>query len=225
MDIFEAMKTRHSVRTYTDKKIEGEVLHALHQIIDACNAASGLSIQLCVDEPGAFSGMMARYGKFKNVKNYIALVGPKDAALDEKCGYYGEKLVLEAQQLGLNTCWVAMTFSKGKSKSAIKINPGEKLLMVIALGYGETNGVAHKTKSIEELSQTSDTIPDWFRSGMEAVQLAPTAMNQQKFTFTRKGTSVSAASGSGFYTKVDLGIAKYHFELGAGDGEWSWMAN
>lgn len=45
--------------------------------------------------------------------------------------------------------------------------------------------------------------------------MAPTAMNQQKFTFTLKGDKVRADAGLGFYAKVDLGIVKYHFELGA----------
>lgn len=222
MDLLQAIGERHSVRSYTDQKIEGDVLQQLRQFTDQCNDDSGLHIQLCVNEPNAFTGMMARYGKFNNVKNYIALVGKKGSDLEEKCGYYGQKIVLKAQQLGLNTCWVAMTFSKGKSKQAIQIDSGEKLLMVISLGYGETSGVTHKVKSIEELSQANGTMPEWFRRGMEAAQLAPTATNQQKFKFELDGKTVKTSVGSGFYTNVDLGIAKYHFEIGAGDGEWQW---
>jgi len=220
MDLLEAMKARHSVRRYTDQKIEGEVLNELQQIIGECNRDSGLNIQLCLNEPNAFAGMMARYGKFSNVKNYIALVGNKDDDLDEKCGYYGEKIVLRAQQLGLNTCWVAMTFSKAKSKDVITIKPGEKLLLVISVGYGETAGVSHKVKPIEELSNMIGSSPEWFNRGMEAVQLAPTAMNQQKFRFELDGDRVNASAGLGFYTKTDLGIAKYHFEIGSGKNIW-----
>lgn len=220
MSYLEIMKARHSVRSYTDKKIDGEVLDALHQTISECNRESGLNIQLCLNEPKAFTGMMARYGKFHNVKNYIALIGKKGADFEEKCGYYGERIVLEAQRLGLNTCWVAMTYSKGKS--AATVGTGEKLLMVIALGYGENSGVSHKVKPIEELSKVSGAIPDWFRNGMEAAQLAPTATNQQKFCIELAGNTVKATPGSGFYTKVDLGIVKYHFELGAGESGWQW---
>ncbi len=222
MDLMEAMKARHSVRRYTDKKIEGEVFDELSQVIEECNRDSGLNMQLCLNEPDAFAGMMAKYGKFNNVKNYIALVGKKDSSLEEKSGYYGEKIVLKAQQLGLNTCWVALSFRKGKSKDFITIRPGEKLLMVIAVGYGETSGVPHKVKSIEELCRINGPEPEWFRRGMEAVQLAPTAMNQQKFRFELDGDKISAFAGSGFYTKTDLGIAKYHFEIGAGEGGWKW---
>ena len=222
MDLHEAMRARHAVRSYTDRRIEGKVLSELKRAIDGENRDSGLRMQLCLDEPKAFSGMMAHYGKLHNVKNYVALVGTKGVDLDEKCGYYGEKIVLRAQQLGLNTCWVAMTFSKAKSKGALTINPGEKLLMVIAIGYGESGGVAHTSKPIEALSKTEGAVADWFRRGMEAAQLAPTAVNQQKFVFSLNGNAVSASAGSGFYSKVDLGIAKYHFEIGAGDSGWKW---
>ena len=86
------------------------------------------SIQLCLNEPTAFSGRMAHYGSFRNVRNYIALIGKKTQDLQEKCGYYGEKIVLKAQQLGLNTCWVALTYSKGKT--ACIIEKDEKLRCV-----------------------------------------------------------------------------------------------
>ena len=43
------------------------------------------------------------YTSFSGVKNYIALIGKKSPNLEEACGYYGEKIVLRAQQLGLNT--------------------------------------------------------------------------------------------------------------------------
>ena len=220
MTYAQAIKARHSVRSYTGQKIEGDVHTQLRQAVDECNKQSGLHIQLCINEPNAFSGTMARYGKFLNVNNYIALVGKKGPDLDEKCGNYGEKIVLEAQRLGLNTCWVAMTYSKGKSTAAV--DAGEKLLIVIALGYGVNDGVSHKVKPIEELSKTNGAAPDWFRSGMAAAQLAPTAINQQKFTLALNGNTVSAAAGLGFYSKVDLGIVKYHFEVGAGNTGWQW---
>ena len=218
MSYLEVMEARHSVRSYTHQKIEGKVLDELRHTVDKCNNESGLNIQLCLNEPNAFAGMMAHYGKFRNVKNYIALIGRKGAELEEKCGYYGEKIVLEAQRLGLNTCWVAMTYSKGKS--AATVNAGEKLLMVITIGYGENPGVSHKTKPIKELCKVNGDMPNWFRSGMQAAQLAPTATNQQKFYIELSGNTVKATPGFGFYTKVDMGIVKYPFELGADDNGW-----
>ncbi len=214
MDLLEAMKQRHSVRTYTNRRIEGAVKEELQQFVDHCNNESGLHMQLVLEEPKAFDGFMAHYGKFSGVKNYLAMIGPKDADLDERCGYYGEKFVLRAQQLGLNTCWVGLTYSK--IKGAFQVGQGEKLCCVIAIGYGSTQGSSHKSKAIEAVSKTDGVVPDWFRKGVEAALLAPTAMNQQKFEFVLTGNQVSAKAGMGFYSKVDIGIVKYHFELGAG---------
>lgn len=220
MDLLNAINTRHSVRSYTEKSIEGDTLSKLHEQITICNKESGLNIQLCLNDSAAFSGFMARYGKFSGVKNYIALVGQKGSELEEKCGYQGQKLALYAQQLGLNTCWVAASYSKGKSIA--KVDKGQKLLMVLTIGYGTSQGVPHKSKPLDALYNVTGTVPDWFLKGMEAVQLAPTAMNQQKFVFSLFNNQVSANPGSGFYTKTDLGIAKCHFEIGAGEGDWKW---
>ena len=153
--------------------------------------------------------MLAHYGKFSNVKNYIAIVGKKEE--QEKSGYYGEKLVLKCQELGLNTCWVALTHGKVN----VQTKPQQKLLILIALGYGTNTGVAHKSKPIKELCK-EDAYPEWFMKGMEAVSLAPTAMNQQKFLFEMKNGQVYAKALMGFYSKIDLGIVKYHFETVTG---------
>lgn len=221
MELIKAMKERHSVRQYKSKPIDMETIAALKAEIEACNQESGLHIQLVTNESKAFDGFMAHYGKFSGVTNYIAMIGKKDG-LEEKCGYYGEHLVLLAQQLGLNTCWVAMTYSK--IKTAFEIGTGEKLCVVIALGYGETQGVAHKSKSIDEVVKSEGQLPDWFRNGVNAALLAPTAMNQQKFTFTLKDNQVSVKAGIGLYVKVDLGIVKYHFEIGAGKENFNWVS-
>lgn len=213
MDIFEIIKSRHSVRQYTNKKIEQEKRETLLKELEDINRESGLHIQIFFDEPKCFDSMMAHYGKFSGVQNYIALVGKKSANLEEKCGYYGEKLLLIAQSLGLNTCWVALTHGK----SAAKIERGEKQVCLISLGYGENQGVEHKSKPIEQLSKVNGYMPDWFEKGIKAAMLAPTAVNQQKFIFKLDGETVSAdVSGFGFYTKTDLGIVKYHFEAVTG---------
>ncbi|MBQ4050518.1 MAG: nitroreductase [Oscillospiraceae bacterium] len=214
MDLMEAMKARHSVRQYDERPIEAEILTALQKEIDICNEESGLHIQLVTDEPKAFSGRMAHYGSFSGVRNYLALIGPKGRDLEEKCGYYGERLVLTAQQLGLNTCWVALTYSK--VSGVFEAAPGEKLTVVIAVGYGKNQGRPRRSKSVEDVSNAGAETPEWFRKGVEAALLAPTAVNQQKFRFTYIDGKVTAKAGLGPCAKMDLGIVKYHFELGSG---------
>lgn len=213
MEILEIMQQRHSVRQYTDRAIEPEKRAVLDALTQEINRKAGLSVQIIYDDPKCFDSFMAHYGKFAGVRNYIALVGKKAPGLDETLGYYGEQLVLKAQELGLNTCWVALTH--GKSKAAV--GRGEKEVCLIALGYGVTQGVEHKSRPMQELCTCGEPMPEWFRCGMNAAMLAPTAMNQQKFRFELlpDGT-VKAACGSGFYTKLDLGIVKYHFEAVTG---------
>ena len=220
MTELEAIRARHSVRQYLNKPLKPDELAELRGSVDACNKESRLHIQLITNEPKAFEGTMARYGKFSGVTNYFAMIGKAGPELQEKCGYWGERLVLKAQMMRLNTCWVALTFSK--VKSAYTLGAGEKLAAVIALGHGATQGVPHKSRSMDEVAETDGTMPDWFKAGIETVLLAPTAVNQQKFAFTLENGKVSARSGHGFYAKIDLGIVKYHFEIGAGKENFRW---
>lgn len=206
-----AIKNRHSVRQYLEKNIEDEKKELILNEINKINKEVGLNIQVCFEESQAFDTFLAHYGKFENVNNYIVLIGKKGN--DELIGYWGEHLVLKAQQLGLNTCWVALTY--GKNKTKVKVEKGEKIYCTLALGYGKNSGKDHKSKSIEQVSNVSKDTPKWFEDGVKLALFAPTAMNQQKFKFIYQNDQVFAKSGKGFYTKIDLGIAKYHFEIGA----------
>ena len=219
MDLKEAILSRHSVRSYVDKPIEGETLEKLNAMIEECNRAGGLHIQLVTNEPKAFDCFLAHYGKFKGANNYIALVGKDDKDFEEKIGYYGEKLVLYAQTLGLNTCWVYLTYKK--VKNAYVLNKGEKLGLIIAIGYGATQGTSHKSKALADVSSAVNP-PEWYLKGIEAALLAPTAMNKQKFFFSLEGNKVKADTASGVCTKIDLGIVKCHFEIGAGKENFEW---
>lgn len=219
MTLIEAIQQRHSVRSYQNKPLSAEHKQALEALIQNCNQESGLHIQLVTDEPKAFDCMMAHYGSFSGVTNYIALIGKKSRKLDELCGYYGEKLVLEAQRMGLNTCWVGLTYKK--IPSAFQLELGETLCIVIAVGYGTNPGKARKSKTPAQVAEGSNH-PDWFWSGIDAALLAPTAVNQQKFRFSRNDNQVTAKAGLGFYSTVDLGIVKLHFEIGAGKENFVW---
>ena len=234
MTLAEAITARHSVRRYLEKPLSDEVREALQEEINACNEEGGLHIQLVTDEPKAFSGFLAKYGRFSGVGNYIAMIAPKGK--DVELGYYGEQVVLLAQTLGLNTCWVGLTFKKQPDQ--YEIRDGEVLNSLIALGYGATQGTQHpQKKTIEDVAEWSkaespklkeeSNFPDWFVHGVEAALLAPTAINQQKFLFVlHDNNRVEAKSRIVLlndYAQTDLGIAKCHFELGAGKENFEWV--
>ncbi len=219
MNAIELIEQRHSVRQYLDKRIPDDIRRELDSFRTQCNAESGLNIQIIYDEPECFSSGLAKYGKFTNVNNYIALVGKKSGDLEERCGYFGEKLVLKAQELGLNTCWVALTH--GKSRAVVR--KGEREVILISLGYGKTQGSSRKSKMAEGVSNIKENDPQWFKLGVLCALLAPTAVNQQKFYFKRSGRRVSAKAGKfGTCLKTDLGIVKCHFEIGAGKDNFQW---
>ena len=273
MTQFEAIQARHSVRHYLAKPIGAEELAALQREIVRVNAESGLHVQLLCGESKAFSVPMG-YGKFSGVENYLVMAGPKSGQLDFLVGYYGEQLVLLAQQLGLNAGWAAVSYRK--VQGTYELAPGEKIACYIAIGYGQTQGVPHRSKAPEELSNLSADSPEWFRRGVKAALLAPTAVNQQKFRIELKDVSgygaglrsavdmadsravaasdagakdggsnswAVAASDAGAkdggsdsravvsiskgvsligYTQMDMGIAKLHFEIGAGTENFRW---
>lgn len=210
----EWMKQRHSVRVYDGKPLSFNIEKELNKKISAINQESHQHFQLVVNEPNAFSSSLAKYGKFENAVNYIALIGNNE----EKIGYYGEELVKCCTLLGLKTCWVGLTYKK--EKQAFSIGPKEKLFGLIALGTSDKNGSAHPLRSINTLSIDTNPKPDWFLEGMKGVQLAPSALNQQKYRFGYKNGKVQTKKGIGFYTAMDLGIAKYHFDQASQKNEF-----
>ena len=240
MTLQEAIEARHSVRAYKNEPLSEEIVRVLEEQIAICNQKGRLHIQLITNEPKAFWGTLAKYGKFRNANNYLVMAGRKADDLDERIGYYGEHLVLLAQTLGLNTCWVGLSYKK--IPDTYVLDEGEVIKAYIAIGYGETQGASHKIKTVEQVSNATDITPSWFRKGVEAALLAPTAVNQQKFSFEYvgmskggvldvdnivEGTRHQVRAKKGFsmigYTQMDFGIAKYHFELGAGTDNFDWV--
>ena len=224
MNELKAITLRHSVRQYLDKAIEEQKIVQIRSLIDECNQASDLHLQLVTDERDAFGSGMMRYGYFKNVSNYIVVAGLKGGHYDRLAGYYGERIVLALQMLGLNSCWVGLTFRN--IKEAYTLREGEEVKAVIACGYGVSQGVAHpQKKGIEHYMQVHGAVPQWFRHGMEAALMAPTAINQQKFEFSLVGNNhVGLRKRLAFnsYGDIDLGIVRYHFEVGAGKENFEW---
>ena len=228
MTIQEAIEARHSVRAYTGQPLAADVVEVLEEKIRELNEKGHLHMQLIRNETKAFQGKLAKYGKFRGVNDYIVMAGKKADDLNERIGYYGEQLVLLAQTLGLNTCWVGLSYSKVPGTYVLEA--GEVIKAYISIGYGETQGVSHKIKSVEQVSNANDLTPSWFKQGVEAALLAPTAVNQQKFFFeyipARDGKPVRVLAKRNYsligFTQMDLGIAKCHFEIGAGKDNFEW---
>jgi hypothetical protein len=226
MTLLEAIDARHSVRHYQSRPLSQPIVDALRQMIEVCNREGDLHIQLVLNEKKGFTGLVT-YGQFSGVENYLVMAGRKADDLDERVGYHGERLVLLAQQLGLGTCWAGLTYRK--VKGTYQLAEGEKIACMISLGYPDDPGRVIRRKRVEEVSNVSDATPDWFRRGVEAAIKGPSAIHQQKFHFEYLGEEggcprVRASRSFSMigYTQMDLGIAKLHFEIGAGRENFEW---
>lgn len=207
---------RHSVRHYEDKQIPKEILDKINKKVNEINSLSDLDIQVVVNEKEAMAGFEPR---LTGAKNYLSFVGKKDdPKLEEKVGYFGEELVLFLTNLGLGSLWVAG--SMHLDKVIYKANEDETLVLIIAFGFASDNGIAHISKSLNELSKINDNSPEWFVNGIKEVSLAPSAMNRQNFYFTyideNKVLVDALPNNPPRWAKVDRGIAIYHFEIGSG---------
>lgn len=221
MTIQEAIKQRHTVRKYTNKKIPTEFVELLNARLEENNKAYGLNLKLIVGNSDGIAGI-AKALLAKGVNNYFVLAGMETTNLDEKLGYCGADLILYAQTLGLNTWWVGGTFN-GKGAKKNLDNQNVQVKGVIAVGYGQSQGVQHKMKTASDISSYNGEAPRWFKDGVDALLHAPTALNKMAFTVKGDGNKVSITCDSGRFADIDLGIGKYHFEAGAGKENFEWV--
>ncbi len=60
----------------------------------------------------------------------------------------------------------------------------EELICVLALGYGATQGVPHKSKAMSELCNLEDDMPEWFRKGDGGCAACTNSHEQTKTFFS-----------------------------------------
>lgn len=223
----ETIRERHSVREYDGKPLSRAEFDALIAVVEECARESGLDIQLVGNNPEVFN-VIARFGLIRGCRTHVAFVVDDakagDVAADEAIGYWGQKIVLAAQDMGLNTCWCALCLRR---KSHAVVAPGKKIRLIIAVGHGKTQGFSRKTKSVEALSSVECAkAPAWFAAAMEAAQLAPTAMNNQNFKITllSDGKTVRIDAPQSGLNVIDEGIVRCNFEIAANEAgaDWRW---
>ena len=213
MSGLDAIKNRHSVRNHEAKKIEADKVEKIRAKIEELNKEGNLHLQFMEDAGKTYNKLFNKVAGLGSAPSVIACVGIDDETLEQRVGYYGEKLVLFIQELGLNTCW-AGTFNE--KNIGAEVGDGEKLVISIAVGYGKDKGKPHKSKSLEQVIEAKGDRPYWFNKGVDMALLAPTAINQQKFTIRlNEDESVDFVDKGGIFSQVDLGIVRCHFEIGA----------
>lgn len=222
MTTIEAIKTRHTVRKFLDRKIPDSIINQLNMRIKEDNEKCGLSMKLVTENDEAL-GSFVKLLMAKNAKNYIILAGKNTADLEAKLGYCGTDLSLLAQTLGLNSWWITGTFNRKEVEKNLGATDENKVVGVLIIGFGATNGVPHKSKKFDDVCSYNGTMPEWFKRGVEAALLAPTALNKQAFIIKGNGNKVALTNEKGSSSDINLGIVKYHFEVGAGKEIFEWQ--
>jgi len=236
MTLLEAIGIRRSRRKYLPAPIEAPIAGNLQALAAEYSQQAGARIELVFDDAAAFDSLRKTYGMLIGVRNYAGLIArTDDRAAVERLGYYGQLLMLHAVAMGLGTCWVGGSFDRGSCPFALA--DGEEVVCTIALGHTPAKnslresliyGVTHrKTKTAGQMMSADAPAPGWFLAGMRAAQKAPSAVNRQPVLFTYKNDVATAGIPDMDNTGalLDMGIAKLHFELGAGGGRWGWGNN
>ena len=236
MDIMQAIDERISCRAYDEREVEAEKLDQLAACIEEGNAAGGLRMVLVRPEDGGSKLRLAKAMFAGRPSTYVALISGTSEEERDRLGYYGEKVALLAQQLGLATCWVAGTYDRGTVE--VPLNPGEELFSVMPVGYAAPKmplkqrtvraALRRRDKKPTTVYAGYDGAPDWTRAGIDAVIKGPSAVNGQPWVFVDsiRGISATLPDNKRGVELIDLGIAKLHFQLGAAskgvEGSWTW---
>lgn len=244
----DALKIRHSRRKFLNQQISDDILQCLQKICHDFRpfgeTAYGVLIDSASDQ--VFKGIIGSYGKIKNAQAYIAFIGnTSDPHVDEKVGYVGEGIILEATALGLNTCWIAGFFKPEIVRQQITIKSQEKVYAITPLGYSNkqyswnekmmSSVVKSRTrKEITDLCSGLDYSDwdDWQNLAIKAARIAPSAINRQPWRFHLKPDNI-LVSTDGKKEKIntgkrlDCGIAMLHLEVATLDsekkGKWTFL--
>lgn len=242
MDKLSLLKSRKSVRNYIDKPIPEEIVNKLKAEVTFINThESGLKFTISFNDNNPFKGFFKSYGTFVNPQNYMAAV--VDTGVNhvmEKAGYFAEKFVIKAVELGLGTCFVGGTYDSDSVNAVLRA--GEKILFVVLFGYELkkerftekllVNFVHRKKMSPQDFFEPADEyekalshFPD-LTEGLEAVACAPSSLNKrpvrifEKRIFDRDHLC-ARVDESNKKNLIDLGIAKFNFNF-ATDTQCEW---
>lgn len=241
--IQDVIRVRKSIRTYDKKPLskahQEALLDKINQVMkEKWLVQHGVSIHLITagEVPG---GKLGTYGVIKGAKQYLCVLANPDEEAMVAIGYGMEQVILHATVLGLATCWLGGTFSRGQFSHAVTVPEGKIMPIVSPVGYpAARQSLMHQL--VVTMAKSRQRMP-WeklffqgdfhtpltrqkakeYAPALDMVQLAPSASNGQPWRILKNG------SGFHFYRKqgksplpydiqaVDVGIAVCHFALTA----------
>ena len=213
-----AIEKRISRRNFSKENLSKENINKIKDLVKENNEISNLNIKFIENGNIAFNSLKKSYGIFSNVKSLLLMKGNKDDInLKEKIGYYGEDLILKITNLGLGTCWVGGTYDN----SNLIIPDNEELVCVILIGNIQKSLKDNIVRTLissknrkdikERIITDTETMPKWIINGLEAIKLAPSAMNSQKPTIYYKKDIITIRPFISFVNTFFLFYFYFHF--------------
>lgn len=244
---YPAISRRRSRRLFDSKTIPSELLEKLNAFCNEFQPFTGARAVIVTDSPDTvFKGAIGHYGKIKGAPAVIVFIGDmRDIHVQEKVGYLGEGIILEATVSGLGTCWVGGFFRPEVAASLAHIRGNEKVLAVTPVGYASEKisleekimtgfGKTHQRKPLHGLvtGTEEDKRPEWIKTALEAARVAPSAVNRQPWRFHIENDSITVSVDDlkdtyNISKRLDCGIAMLHIETASlycgVNGEWEFL--
>jgi len=241
---YAAIAVRRSRRRFDPRPMEtalAERLNSMCREFRPFPGARAVLVNGCPEK--IFRGAVGGYGSIKGAPAFIAFIGDTgDPHINEKVGYTGEGVILEATALGLATCWVGAFFRPELAASLTGASKKEKVLAVTPVGRAAEGytleerimagfGRNHRRRPLAEMASglKENNRPHWMKAALEAARLAPSAVNRQPWQFELDGGGITVSVDSlkdsySISRRLDCGIAMLHLEVAALDcgapGSW-----
>lgn len=245
---YDATFIRRSRRKFDSRPLPAEAAACLEKACaDFAPYGAARAVFVNHSPDAVFRGAIGPYGKVKGAAGFIAFIGnTEDRFVNEKLGYTGEGIVLEATAIGLATCWVAGLFRTAEAASLTGAGPEEKVFAVTPVGFAPPDftyeeimmtgfGRAHRRKPLSELVSGLDE-KDWpagLKPALECARSAPSAINRQPWRFHIEKSAVTVSVNSriglefGISKRLDCGIAMLHLEIALAaqglEGKWEFL--
>ncbi len=241
-DIEDLIQQRTSIRKYSDRMVDKEMLQELLEFAKQFDNDK-YTFQI-VDYSLTQNEKISTYGLIQNAKTFVVGIGSPTLGSDNDTaisfGADFEKIILKATELGMNTCWLGMSYSEDKLRDLLKIGRDRRIVMASPLGYSAgRRGMEKITRFLIKADQRiaadllffenefgkplRNYLKEDYKQVLEMVRLAPSAGNSQPWRV------VQSQDGYDFYVELkafydrlkdkridfaynDMGIAKMHFE-------------
>lgn len=199
MELERLMKERHTVRKYSDELVSSYLKGRIREKLNQLCINHRIKAFLEEDSISDTLGFIARL-RSSNVENVILFKGDH-----YNVGYVAAEIMILIQSLGLNSWFIGSSINRNILE--------EDIVAIVVFGYGQTNGKAHRSKKVRQVSDYQpNRFPDWYFKGITASLLAPTALNRQPYYFNYNNGHVQLQVKESEYAEIEAGILSWYFE-------------